>query len=112
MMGSLRHWVGFFWPDKGDVSSGEFLKCLFSGTLTSLVVLQLAGVKPWNLYLLSAFADPQFQNKVTFFITLLLAALAGLFSVGYMTNELLRFLSVKRRWLWRSAARQLREWQR
>ena len=101
----LRHWVGVFWPDKGDISFGKVLQCVFSGSVTSLVILLLAKVKPWNLYLLSAFTDRDFQNRITFIVTLLIAALATTFSIGYMTNELLSWVGVKRRWLWRLTSR-------
>ena len=93
------------WPYRGDPPLRKIVKCIVTGLLTIVIVSSIFKMEIWNLYLFSAFKDPQFDERLMFGVTLLIAISATSFSVGYVMIDLFAWTWVKAMWIWRSARR-------
>jgi len=80
-----------------------------STALAGSILKHIAESLWQNIYLFSAFLNPDFEGKFTFGVTLSIAILAFCFSLGYMARELGIWLDVKVRYIWRCSLRKLRE---
>lgn len=101
-----RTWWRSLVPDDPNLGS---IKNLTAGVASmALLFWLISGKAPWHLYLFTAFETPEFQNRLMFGFTLLLAIIFTGLVAGYLLHDLWKWFDRKIRWLVRRD-RRLRE---